>query len=165
MKQFLKDFRDFAVKGNVFDMAIGIIIGAAFTAIVTSLVQNVFTPVIGLITGGVNFTDMFVTLRNGSTPGPYPTLAAAQHAGAVTMNIGLFLNAVISFILVALVCFLLVRTIARMKRKQTEQAEAAAAEKAREDAAKVKTCTYCFSEIPVQATRCPDCTSELKSAT
>lgn len=154
MKGFLKDFRDFAVKGNVFDMAIGIIIGAAFTAIVTSLVQNVFTPFIGLLTGGINFTDMFITLRDGGTPGPYATLAAAQHAGAVTINIGLFLNAVISFVLVAFVCFMLIRSITKLKNK-FEQEEVAAEPTTKE-------CSYCFTDIPLQATRCPHCTSELK---
>lgn len=156
MKGFLKDFRDFAVKGNVVDMAIGIIIGAAFTAIVNNLVKNIITPFIGLITGGIDFTNMFFTLTDGSKPGPYPTLAAAQDAGAVTVNVGLFINSVISFVIVAFVCYLMVRGIAKLKRKQEAAAEAEAPE--------TKSCTYCFTDVPVKATRCPHCTSELSAS-
>ncbi|ANF59659.1 mechanosensitive ion channel protein MscL [Halotalea alkalilenta] len=156
MAGFLKDFRDFAVKGNVVDMAIGIIIGAAFTSIVNSLVRDVFTPILGLITGGLNFTDLFVTLRDGATAGPYATLADAQAAGAVTINFGLFLNATISFLLVALVCFMLIRNITKLQR-MTQKEEAAAAPTTKE-------CPYCLSSVPLKATRCSACTSELEVA-
>lgn len=119
----LKEFREFAVKGNVVDMAVGIIIGAAFTTIVKSLVADVIMPPIGLLLGGIDFTNIFITLK-GDT---YATLEAAQEAGAVTMNVGVFFNTVISFLIVAFCVFLLVRTMNRMK-KQFEEEEAAAPE-------------------------------------
>ncbi|WP_025733763.1 large conductance mechanosensitive channel protein MscL [Carnimonas nigrificans] len=156
MKGFLKDFREFAVKGNVIDMAIGIVIGAAFTAIVNNLVKNILTPFIGLLTGGIDFTNLFITLKEGATAGPYPTLEAAQQAGAVTINLGLFINSVISFVIVAFVCFLLVRGIAKLHREKA--AEVAAAEPT------TKVCGYCFTDVPIKATRCPHCTSELGTA-
>ncbi|MDF3917388.1 large-conductance mechanosensitive channel protein MscL [Salinicola salarius] len=149
--KFLKEFREFAVKGNVVDMAVGIIIGGAFTLIVQSLVKNVFNPVLGLLIGGVDFANFFVVLKEGGTPGPYATLSAAQEAGAVTLDYGLFLNAVLSFVIVAFVVFLLVRTINRLKREE------AVAPQAPTD----KACPYCFMTIPIKATKCGHCTAEL----
>ena len=147
----LKEFKEFIMRGNVIDMAVGIIIGAAFGAIIKSLVGDILMPVFGLLLGGADFTNLFIVLREGSSPAPYGTLAAAQEAGAVTMNYGLFLNTVVSFLLVALAIFLLIRTINRMRKEE----EAPPAEPT------TKECPRCFTEIPLQATRCPHCTSEI----
>ena len=147
----LKDFKEFAMRGNVVDMAVGIIIGGAFGTIVKSLVDDVLMPPIGLLLGGVDFSDFFVVFKAGTTPGPYATLADAKAAGAVTVNYGVFLNAVISFLIVAFAVFLLIRAINAMRRK--EQAAPAAPT--------TKDCLYCASAIPVKATRCPHCTSQL----
>jgi large conductance mechanosensitive channel len=114
----LKEFKEFAVKGNVLDMAVGIIIGAAFGTIVRSLVDDVLMPPIGLLLGGVDFSDLFITLSQGEVAGPYVTLAAAQEAGAVTINYGIFINAVISFLIVAFAVFMVVRTFNSLKRKE-----------------------------------------------
>ena len=136
----LKEFREFAVRGNVVDMAVGIIIGAAFGTIVKSLVSDVVMPPIGLLLGKVDFTNLFVVLREGaSAAGPYASLAAAQAAGAVTINYGAFVNTVISFVIVAFSVFLLVRQVNRFKRVE---------------APGTRDCPYCFSAIPVKATRC-----------
>jgi large conductance mechanosensitive channel len=116
----LKEFKEFALKGNVVDMAVGIVIGAAFTTIVNSLVKDLMNPVFGLLTGGVDFSDKFVVLKEGATPPPYTTVQAASEAGAVTLNYGLFLNAVISFVIVAFALFLLVRAMNRLRRKEEE---------------------------------------------
>jgi len=123
----VKEFRDFAVKGNMLDMAVGIIIGAAFGTIVTSLVNDVIMPPIGLLLGGVDFTENFILLKAGDPMGPYATLAAAKEAGAVTMNWGLFLNAVISFLIVALAVFFVVRSFNRIRAQMEKEAEAPAA--------------------------------------
>jgi large conductance mechanosensitive channel len=112
----LKEFKEFALKGNVLDMAVGIIIGAAFGTIVQSLVRDIVMPPIGLALGGVDFTDLFITLREGAAPGPYATLAAAQEAGAVTINYGVFANGVISFVIVAFAVFMLVKAFNKLKR-------------------------------------------------
>ena len=120
----LKEFKEFAIKGNMLDMAVGIIIGAAFGTIIQSLVNDVLMPPIGLLLGGVDFSDLFLTLQAGATPGPYATLAAAQEAGAVTINYGVFANAVISFLIVAFSVFMVVRAFNRLKR-QEEAAPAA----------------------------------------
>lgn len=114
----LKEFKEFAIKGNMLDMAVGIIVGAAFGTIIQSLVKDVLMPPIGLLLGGVDFSDLFVTLRSGAVPGPYATLAAAQEAGAVTINYGVFTNAVISFLIVAFSVFMVVRSFNRLKRKE-----------------------------------------------
>lgn len=158
MPRFLTEFRDFAVKGNVVDLAVGIIIGSAFTAIVNSLVKDIFTPVLGLITGGINFTNLFFVLKEGvQTAGPYNTLAEAQAAGAVTINYGIFLNAMISFTLVAMVCFVLIRNIHRLRELGARKEEAPAAPAA----PTVRNCPYCITPISIEATRCPSCTSVL----
>lgn len=147
-----KEFREFAMKGSVIDMAIGIIIGAAFGTIVNSLVQDVIMPPIGLLLGNVDFTNIFAVLKEGKVAGPYASVAAAKAAGAVTINFGVFVNTIISFILIAFAVFLLVRTINRLRRQEEAPAPAPT----------TKECTYCFSAIPIKATRCPHCTSELK---
>lgn len=120
----IKEFQKFIMRGNVLDLAVGIIIGAAFTAIVNSLVNDVIMPPIGLLLGGVDFSNIFIPLRDGSTPGPYATLQAAQDAGAVTINIGLFINALISFLIVAIVVFLLVRSFNKMMERFKKQEDA-----------------------------------------
>ena len=150
----LKEFKEFALRGNVVDMAIGIIIGAAFGTIVKSLVDDIIMPPIGLLLGGVDFANLFILLRVGDPMPPYASLADAQAAGAVTINYGVFINAVISFIIVAFVVFLIVRSINRMRREE----EVPPAEPT------TKACPYCLSEIPIQATRCSHCTSELPAA-
>jgi len=148
----LKDFRDFAMRGNVVDMAVGIIIGAAFGAIVKSMVDDVIMPPIGLLLGNVDFSNLFVVLKDGhKLAGPYATLAEAHAAGAVTLNYGLFVNTVISFVIVAFSVFLLIRSMHRMQQRLETPA-----------AASTKECPYCFSTINIKATRCPSCTSELK---
>ncbi len=147
----LKEFREFAVKGNVLDMAVGIIIGAAFGKIVNSLVEDVIMPPIGLLLGKVDFSSLFVSLNGQS----YESIAAAKQAGAPTLNYGLFLNNILSFIIVAFAVFLLVKTVNRLRRMG--EAEAEAAEQATE-----KDCPFCRSQIPLAATRCPHCTSLLE---
>ncbi|MBK9471509.1 MAG: large-conductance mechanosensitive channel protein MscL [bacterium] len=149
----LKEFRDFAMKGNVVDMAVGIIIGAAFGTIVASLVADIIMPPIGMLLGGVDFTNIFVALKEGSTAGPYPTLAAAQAAGAVTMNVGMFLNKVFSFMIVAFSVFMLVKAMNKAKRAEPAPAPAAPT---------TKECPFCLSSIPLKATRCAHCASDLK---
>ena len=146
-----KEFKEFAVKGNVMDMAVGIIIGAAFGSIVTSFVNDVIMPPVGLLLGNVDFTNLFLVLKEGKIPSPYESLAAAKGAGAVTMNIGVFINTIISFLIVAFAVFLVVKNINRLKREEEAPAVPAS-----------KECPYCLSTIPVKAVRCPHCTSEVK---
>lgn len=157
----MKDFKAFITRGNVVDLAVGIVIGAAFGAIVNSFVKDIIMPPIGLLLGNVDFANMFSVLKEGATiAGPYDSLAAAQAAGAVSINYGLFINAIISFlILAAVIFFFIVRPIARMNEKK-KAAEAAAAAPAPEPT--TKECPFCFTAIPLKATRCPNCTSELK---
>ena len=153
----LKEFKEFAVKGNVVDMAVGIIIGGAFGTIVKSLVSDIIMPPIGLLLGGVDFSDLFLTLKEGATAGPYATLAAAKEAGAVTLNLGVFMNGVISFLIVAFAVFLLVKGINQLRRQQ-EEAPPPPAEPTTRD------CPFCLSSIPLKATRCGHCTSEVTAA-
>jgi large conductance mechanosensitive channel len=148
----LKEFREFAVRGNVVDMAVGIIIGAAFGVIVQSLVNDVIMPPVGLALGNVDFANLFILLREGTEPAPYLTVEAAREAGAITINYGLFINAVISFLIVAFAVFLLIRYINKLKRP---------AETPEPVAPSMKKCEYCVSDIPIEARRCPHCTSEL----
>jgi len=149
----LKEFKEFIMRGNVVDLAVGVIIGGAFGSIVSSLVADVIMPPIGLLLGNVDFSNIFILLKEGAeAAGPYATLADAQAAGAVTMNIGLFVNAVISFIIVALAVFAVVKAVNRMQ-KEEEEAPAAPTTKA---------CPFCCTDIPIEAVRCPNCTSELK---
>lgn len=144
----LEEFKKFILRGNVMDLAIGIIIGAAFTAIVTSLVNDIIMPPIGLALGGLDFSNLMLVLKAGNPPPPYPTPAEAAAAGAVTINYGSFINNVITFLIIALVVFMLVRAINRMYRqKPADPTE--------------KPCPYCATSIPIAATRCPNCTSQL----
>ena len=146
----LAEFKEFAMRGNVVDMAVGIIIGGAFGTIVKSLVEDVLMPPIGVLLGGVDFSNFFLVLKDGKKlAGPYAHLADAKAAGAVSINYGLFLNAIISFLIVAFAVFMLVRTLNRLRRK--EEAPAPATQDRR----------YCLSAIPVKASRCPHCTSQL----
>ena len=140
-----KEFKEFVMKGNVLDLAIAVIIGLAFGAIVKSLVDDIIMPPIGLLLGNINFADLFINLSGTA----YPSLKAAKDAGAATINYGLFLNTVINFIIVAFVMFLLVRQINRMKKEPAPAAPT------------TKECQYCLSTIPIKATRCPNCTSQL----
>jgi large conductance mechanosensitive channel len=150
----LKEFRDFAMRGNVVDMAVGIIIGAAFGAIVKSMVDDMIMPPIGMLLGNVDFSNLFVVLKEGAKEaGPYATVAAAHNAGAVTLNYGMFINTVISFVIVAFSVFLLIRAMNRLKDRLEKQAPAAVTS---------KPCPYCLSTININATRCPNCTSDLK---
>jgi large conductance mechanosensitive channel len=143
----LKEFKEFAMRGNVLDMAVGIIIGAAFGKIITSFVGDILMPPVGLLLGKVDFSNLFVNISGKS----YDTLAAAKAAGAATINYGLFLNAVIDFLIVAFFVFLLVRQVNRLKGPPPAAAAA------------TKDCPYCYLAIPIRATRCPHCTSELRA--
>ena len=150
-----KDFKEFAMRGNVVDMAVGIVIGAAFGTIVKSFVDDVLMPPIGLLLGNVDFSNLFMTLKEGSkAAGPYVSLAAAKAAGAVTLNLGIFINTIISFIIIAFAVFLVIKGINRMKREK----EAPPAEPT------TKECPFCFTTIPIKASRCPNCTSQLSAA-
>ena len=150
----LKEFREFALKGNVVDMAVGIIIGGAFGALVNSLVNDVMMPPLGLLLKGVDFSNLFIVLREGAQAGPYLALAEAKKAGAVTLNYGLFVNALIGFLIMAFAVFLLVRSINRLRSALEKQAAPPPAPQSKE-------CPYCLSTIPLKAVRCPNCTSQL----
>jgi len=148
----LKEFKEFAVRGSVIDMAVGIIIGAAFTAVIQSLVKDIMMPVLGLMTRGVDFANDFIILLEGSVPPPYPTVEAAGEAGAIVLRYGAFLNSLISFLIVSFAVFLMVRYINRLKRPK----------KAADPVVpNLKKCPYCISDIAVDAVRCPHCTSRL----
>ena len=142
----LKEFKEFALKGNVLDLAIAVIMGIAFGAIISSLVNDMIMPIIGFLLGGVNFNDLFISL-NGTA---YASLAAAKAAGAPTINYGVFINTIINFVIVAFVLFLLVRSINRLKKAPAPAVPI------------TKECQFCFTQIPIPATRCPNCTSELR---
>jgi large conductance mechanosensitive channel len=147
-----EEFKKFAMRGNVVDMAVGIIIGGAFGTIVKSLVSDVIMPPVGLLLGGVDFADWFIVLKEGANAAaPYATVAAAKEAGAVTLNAGLFINSMISFLIVAFAVFLLIKGMNSLQ-KEEEEAPAEPTE---------KDCPHCFTAIPIKATRCPHCTSEL----
>lgn len=162
-----KEFKEFAMKGNVVDMAVGIIVGGAFGTIVRSLVDDVLMPPIGLLLNGVDFTDFFITLNSGNSPGPYATLAEARDAAAVTLNYGVFVQAVVSFLLVAWVAYLLVKGINAMRRELEESEKPPEPEPAAdtEPAPATKECPYCLSTIPLKAVRCAHCTADLQPAT
>ncbi len=146
----LKEFKAFAMRGNVVDMAVGIIIGAAFGAIVKSLVDDVIMPPIGMLLGNVDFSNLFAVLKDGaSITAPYASLAEAKKAGAVTINYGLFINSVISFLIVAFAVFMLIKNLNRLKKDEVPTAPA------------TKECPFCASNIAIKATRCAHCTSEL----
>lgn len=150
IKSFLKEFESFAIKGNVIDMAVGIIIGAAFGKIVDSLVKDIIMPPIGLLLGNVDFSNLFITLKSGTDGAEYATLAAAQQAGAVTINIGLFINILISFVIVAFCVFMMIKGINKIKSKPAPAP------------VNTKECPYCFTSIPIKAVKCPNCTTDLK---
>ena len=147
----IKEFKEFIMRGNVIDLALGIIIGSAFVAIVNSLVNDIIMPPIGLLLGGVDFSNLYILLQEGAPGGPYATLADAQTAGAVTINYGIFLNALITFLIIALVVFLLIRSVNQLVAPKETPAEEPT----------TKQCPYCLSEIAIKATRCSQCTSEL----
>lgn len=149
----LKEFREFIKRGNVIDMAVGIIIGAAFGTIVKSLVDDIIMPPIGLLLGNLDFANLFVTLKQGTQPGPYLTPAEAKAVGAVTWNYGAFINTIITFLIIAFAVFLLIKQVNRLKSgKETEKEEPT-----------TKDCYFCRSTIPIQAIRCPNCTSDLSA--
>ena len=153
----LKEFRQFIMRGNVVDMAVGIIIGIAFGAIITSLVSDVIMPPIGLLLGNVDFSSLFVVLKQGSPVGPYASLADAKAAGAVTINYGVFIMTIISFIIIAFAVFMIIRYVNKLRREmEAPKVEAAPAEPV------TKECPYCFSAINIKARRCPNCTSQLE---
>ncbi len=148
----LKEFREFAVRGNALDLAVGVVIGGAFGTIVKSLVDDIIMPPIGILLGNVDFSNLFFVLKEGSKQvGPYVSVAAAKEAGAITLNLGLFINAVISFTIIAFAVFALVKVINQLRREKP-------AETPEPD---TKACPYCCSQVPVAATRCPQCTSSL----
>ncbi|WP_413853671.1 large conductance mechanosensitive channel protein MscL [Candidatus Ruminimicrobium bovinum] len=153
MKSFFNEFKKFIARGNVMDMAVGIIIGAAFTKIVNSLVADIIMPPLGILLGNIDFTNWFVVLKDGAeTAAPYVSLEAAKAAGAVTINIGFFINSIISFLIVALAIFSILKVINKMK----EEPAPAPSEPT------TKECPHCFSTINIKATKCPNCTSDLK---
>lgn len=146
--KFFKEFKEFVTKGNAIDMAVGIVIGAAFGKIVDSLVKDIIMPPIAMLAGKVDFSNIFITLADGNPAGPYRTLASAKEAGALTVNIGLFANDIISFIIIAFAIFVVIRAINRLRSPNIS-------------APIVKDCPYCLNSIPMQATRCGHCTSEI----
>jgi large conductance mechanosensitive channel len=148
-----KEFKEFAMRGNVVDMAVGIIIGASFGTIVKSLVDDVLMPVIGLLMGNVDFANFFLVLKAGKVAGPYATLAEAKAATAVTMNYGLFINSIVTFLIVAFAVFLLIKQINALQKQEAAPPAAPT----------TKECPFCLSAVPLKATRCPHCTSELKA--
>jgi len=149
-----KDFKTFITRGNVIDLAVGIVIGAAFGAIVTSFVKDILMPPVGLALGNVDFSNLFIVMKQGVPAGPYQSLAAAQEAGAVSLNYGVFISTVVNFLAIAAaVYFFVVRPIARMHVRQKAAAAA--------PPPSTKECPYCFTGISVKATRCPNCTSSL----
>jgi len=144
-----KEFKEFAIKGDAIDLAVGVVIGAAFGAIIKSLVDDMIMPLVGLLTGRVDFINLFAVLGQGTTPGPYKTLAAAKAAGAATLNYGQFINAIVTFLLIAMAVFLMVRTINRFRRKPVEPEP------------DTRPCPYCLTDVPKAATKCSACTSVL----
>jgi large conductance mechanosensitive channel len=147
--RMIKEFREFVARGNVLDLAVAVVMGGAFGAIVTSLVNDLLMPPIGLLLGGVNFADLFLDLsREG-----YTSLAVAQEAGAATLNYGVFFNTVVNFLIVAWAMFMVVKGVNQLKRRQA--VEEVVAEPT------TKECPFCYSSIHIKATRCPNCTSEL----
>jgi large conductance mechanosensitive channel len=150
-----KEFREFILRGNMIDLAVGVIIGGVFNRVVQSLVNDIIMPPIGLLLGRVDFANLFILLRGGDPAGPYPTLAEAQEAGAVVISYGVFINTLIALVITGFAVFLLVRAINRMRRQEKEVPP---------EEPTTKTCPHCFTTIPIKATRCPNCTTELEGA-
>lgn len=157
LRSLAADFRAFLSRGNVIELAIAFMLGAAFGDVVKSMAADLIAPIIGVIFGDLNFVDYFTVLREGKTLGPYATLEAARAAGAVTLNWGQFVTRVISFLIIALVLFFIVRLVSELHRRQKTADEKAAPT--------TKDCRFCYSKIPVQATRCPQCTSNIEVGT
>jgi large conductance mechanosensitive channel len=149
----VEDFKKFIMRGNALDMAVGIIIGVAFGAIVASLVADVIMPPIGLLLGNVDFSNLFAVIKDGKVAGPYASLPAAKAAGAVTINIGVFINTIINFLIVAFAVFMLVRGVNTVYKKEEAS-----------EAPRTKECPFCLLSVPIKATRCGHCTSDLKPA-
>ena len=147
----LAEFKEFIARGNAIDLAVGVVIGAAFTAIVNTLVNGVIMPIIGLILGGLDFSNLFIVLKDGNPGPPYATLVAASDAGASVLTYGAFINAIVTFLIVAFVIFLMVKAINKVRKPAEEPP--------------MKDCPYCGTSIPDAATRCPACTSQLTNAT
>lgn len=145
----LKDFKEFILRGNMISMAVGIIIGIAFGAVINSLVNDIIMPPIGLLIGNADFSNLLVVLKEGAIAGPYLSLDAAREAGAVTLNYGVFVNTIISFLLIALVLFFIIKAVNIAKKKEEKKIS-------------TKECPFCLSVVNIKATRCPNCTSELK---
>ncbi len=152
LKNFLDEFKKFAMRGNVIDMAVGIIIGAAFGKIVDSLVKDIIMPPLGIILGKIDFANLFFVLKDGvNIPGPYASLEAAQKAGAITLNIGVFINVMISFVIVAFAVFILIKAVNKIDKKiKTDEQKT------------TKICPYCCEEIPIKAIKCPKCTANIE---
>jgi len=148
----IKEFKEFAMRGNALDMAVGVILGASFGSVVSSLVDNVIMPPIGLLLGNVDFSNLFIVLSEGDVPGPYLSIAEAQLAGAVTLNYGLFINTIITFLIVAFAVFLLIRSVNIIQSVEEETPSDPL----------TKECPFCFMDIPMDAIRCPQCTSNLE---
>lgn len=149
----IKEFKKFAMRGNVLDMAVGVILGASFGSVVRSLVDDVIMPPIGLLLGNVDFSNLFIVLRDGDVPGPYLSIAEAHLAEAVTLNYGLFINTIITFLIVAFAVFLLIRSVNIIQSAEEEPPSEPS----------TKECQLCFMDIPIDAIRCPQCTSDLAS--
>jgi large conductance mechanosensitive channel len=143
----IREFKEFAMRGSMLDLAIGIVLGASFGRIITSVVNDILMPPIGLMLGGLDFANLFIALKGG----PYPSVAAAKAAGAPTINYGIFLNTVVDFVLVAAVLFLVIKQVNRIQRRPDVTPT-------------TKPCPFCLSTIPLKAVRCPNCTSDLKAA-
>ena len=153
--KFIGEFKEFAVKGNLVDMAVGFILGGGLAAVVKVFVEQVLMPPVGLVLGGVDFANLFIVLREGTPPAPYATMADASAAGAVTLGYGLVVNSVITFLVVAFAAFILVRGVNRLRRQQSDPAQPPADPVTRN-------CPRCIAEIPKAATRCSHCTSDVE---
>ena len=146
----MKGFKEFIDRGNLVQLAVAFVMGVTFAAVITSLVNDIIMPAVGLALGGMDFTNLFAVIKQGDPAGPYNTIAQAQEAGAVTINYGMFVNAIIVFIIVALVLYAIIRAYAKTQKPV-------------EEAVTTKTCPFCGTEIPLSATRCPNCTSDLSA--
>lgn len=151
MAKVFEEFKEFVSRGNVIDLAVGVIIGNAFGAIVKSLVADIIMPPLGLLLRKVDFSNLFLVLKEGDKPGPYYTVASAQEAGAVTLNYGMFINSVVAFLIVAIAVFFMVKAVNRLRREKAVVPPPPT----------TKECPFCFTLIPIKAIRCPNCTSEL----